>query len=1240
VTVVRAKSIRQAIVVLILALLVPGAIGAPTTSPSTAPSPQGPIVVEANAHWTTAVALMNKGQIDKALPEAQSTLALLQKAFPGQDKPGIALSFTVVGFCLYQLDRYDEALPNFNASMEMYRRIYKNADNDTFGMALNNVGWCLYCQERYDGALPYLRQALAMHQRLHKGQDDPNVLGELWDLAECLNALEHYDQALPYYQGALDMKRRVLKGQDRIDLAQNMDGVANCLQHLGRSAEALGIFRDALAMRIRLTKGADRADVAQDMDYVGECLDDLGLSAESLPIYQASLAMRQRLAAGADSYDVCQGLNNIACCLDYLGHTAEALSMYQAGLDMDLRLLGGKDDADCATDMNNVAGCLQRLGHWDQAMKLYGDAWQMRLRIYKGKDSTDIAESYEIIAECLGAMGRTQEALNGYTSAMHMFGRIYNGKDHPDLATAMDNIGICLQNLGKPASALPMNQAALAMRQRIFANQDHPDIVDSMFSVAFDLWFLGRKDEALKMFQDTVGMAERIKSPSLFQYTSALAGFDLNNGNPQDAARWFQESIDSLEQARSILGGDDQDRMGFMNDNQGWNPYPGMVRAQLELGRADSAAEFLDRGRSHSLFDYLERGERIANGDVLDPVEKKARLTDNTEQLKEIQNVRQAVAAAENERNQLTSQINHARAMNDEEGWAQIKQLQSKLNQAYQEYADAHRRMFNMAGQTTFTEATTSAQIQSLLGPHEHLLMYSITPKDGVVLLIPPAGQAISGAYLTEADGKTRSSGQAIQQLIREYRQAVVKSGIDSVRGARRVESSPTTQPAADITAMGYQLFCDLMPAKIWRQIKDDDLVYIIPDPSMSGLPLEMLIPQKPTSLKRQDCVYWLDAGPLLCYGPSASALLELRRQEPDRTGRTYAHEAVLLGDPILQRNAGDHQQLPPPKTGAFVTSVEGGSNAEAVGLRKGAVILGYGSIAIDTKDSFDDAVDKLELMQFHGKLKETPKLRFWVDGQVIERDLPLDSPPGIELADMTPELAATLIAPQPQAISSLAMRGASPTDYGALEPLPGTRKEVTGIYRVLTGQPYTASSNDSVVVLLGEDATNENLQKAARGTRYLHLATHGLVVPGDNARYSSVVLTQPEVVTPQDTGVLTLEDLIEHWWGQLDGTELVVLSACDSQGMDETGSNVKASDGVFGLPWGFMYAGSPAVVASLWEVQDASTAELMQNFYGDMQTENQSTKLAAFTTARRQLKKDFPEPFFWAPFIYLGDPQ
>ena len=74
----------------------------------------------------------------------------------------------------------------------------------------------------------------------------------------------------------------------------------------------------------------------------------------------------------------------------------------------------------------------------------------------------------------------------------------------------------------------------------------------------------------------------------------------------------------------------------------------------------------------------------------------------------------------------------------------------------------------------------------------------------------------------------------------------------------------------------GYELFRRLMPPAIWREISDDDLVYVIPDAGMNGLPLEALIVQKPPSPNARDCTYWLDQGPAICYGPSATALIKL----------------------------------------------------------------------------------------------------------------------------------------------------------------------------------------------------------------------------------------------------------------------------------------------------------------------------------------------------------------------------
>jgi CHAT domain-containing protein len=101
---------------------------------------------------------------------------------------------------------------------------------------------------------------------------------------------------------------------------------------------------------------------------------------------------------------------------------------------------------------------------------------------------------------------------------------------------------------------------------------------------------------------------------------------------------------------------------------------------------------------------------------------------------------------------------------------------------------------------------------------------------------------------------------------------------------------------------------------------------------------------------------------------------------------------------------------------------------------------------------------------------------------------------------------------------------------------------------------------------------------------------------------------------------------------------ELVVLSACDSQGLGAAGDNLRGSEGVLGLPWGFLSAGTPSVIASLRRVNDTSTAGLMGNLYA--QIEKAEDKLTAFTEARKRHRRTHPDPFDWAPFIYVGDPR
>lgn len=146
---------------------------------------------------------------------------------------------------------------------------------------------------------------------------------------------------------------------------------------------------------------------------------------------------------------------------------------------------------------------------------------------------------------------------------------------------------------------------------------------------------------------------------------------------------------------------------------------------------------------------------------------------------------------------------------------------------------------------------------------------------------------------------------------------------------------------------------------------------------------------------------------------------------------------------------------------------------------------------------------------------------------------------------------------------------------------------------------------------------------------RIIHFATHGLL---DTRRpeSSSLVFSLFDREGKPRNGFMKLQDVYD-----LDlASDLVVLSACQTA----LGKDVRG-EGLIGLTRGFMYAGASRVVASLWKVDDAATAEFMKRFYRGMVKEK-LTAAASLRKAQLEMKAipRFRAPFHWAGFVLQGD--
>jgi CHAT domain-containing protein len=188
------------------------------------------------------------------------------------------------------------------------------------------------------------------------------------------------------------------------------------------------------------------------------------------------------------------------------------------------------------------------------------------------------------------------------------------------------------------------------------------------------------------------------------------------------------------------------------------------------------------------------------------------------------------------------------------------------------------------------------------------------------------------------------------------------------------------------------------------------------------------------------------------------------------------------------------------------------------------------------------------------------------------------------------------------------------PGDAG-LPALPGGVQE---------GQRVASRLARFAPALLQGSTASEHAAKTRLGeAAFIHFATHGLVSeirPSD----SSLVLAEGN----GEDGYLRAAEI----YGLELTADLVVLSGCSTARGRLTG------DGVFGLPRAFIYAGTPSVVASLWDVSDQATAFLMDRFYAELLRSGH--KAGALRTAQLETRRRYPHPAVWAPFVLIGEPR
>ncbi len=187
------------------------------------------------------------------------------------------------------------------------------------------------------------------------------------------------------------------------------------------------------------------------------------------------------------------------------------------------------------------------------------------------------------------------------------------------------------------------------------------------------------------------------------------------------------------------------------------------------------------------------------------------------------------------------------------------------------------------------------------------------------------------------------------------------------------------------------------------------------------------------------------------------------------------------------------------------------------------------------------------------------------------------------------------------------------------LLPLPGVQKEVDKISDIVKSKVFSK-----------KEATEKNFRENAENFDILHLAMHAFINDSLPA-FSSLAFDQLKTDDTNSDGLLSTADI----YNLKLNARLTVLSACN------TGSgHLQKGEGILSLARGFLYAGCPSIIMSLWEVEDESGTQIMSSFYRNLK--KGKTKDEALRAAKLEYLESAgsrkAHPHYWLSFVSIGD--
>jgi tetratricopeptide (TPR) repeat protein len=1063
--------------------------------------------------------------------------------------------------------------------------------------ALESVGKLIRAQGNQEWPKSMFEAGLAI--RSHLAPDSLAVASSLHNLGNV--AADHGDlkAAAEYYRRALAIREKL--APDSLIVAASLNNLGNVAYQQGGLKAAAEYYRRALAIRDKLAP--ESLDTAASLHSLGVVTYQQGDLKAATEYHRRALEIRQRLAP--DSPAVAWSLHSLGNVAYQQGDLKAATEYHRRALEIRQRL--APDSLDVAANLLGLGNVAYQQGDLKAAAECYRRALAIEEKL--APDSLDVAWSLNNLGGVAKEQGDLKAAAEYHRRALAIRDRL--APDSLDVAASLNNLGVVAYDRGDLKAAAEYYRRALAIREKLAP--DSLDVAGSLNNLGIVADDQGDLKAAAEYHRRALAIREKLAPDSLDVAVSLinLGNVASDQGDLKAAAEYYRRALAIEERLApdSSVAATSLDNLGNVAAKQGDLKAAAEYHRRALAIREKLAPESLDVSESlENLGDVShDQGELKAAAEYYRrALAIKDKLTPDSPMQATILNSLAVMARESGELDSAENLANHA--------WHIVR------HQAEVVTSDEARQAF---ASSTQGYAGTLLSIQVARGePAAALVTLDEGRAQGLARLLferqdvlnqargdlwPRHQEALAKLHHAEealnqaekAPGSSPEAEQQKQEARKGYQQA--RDEIDQLWAEIQKREPRAFTPTLNLAEAARTLGGE--GAFVAFAIKDDEAYALALSGGTEGRVLAEKLQLVPaagrTAAAKREAAKHLEKRIL--------GFWDLSHTPPDSGAVSHAESLALVADGrelfdalfpgeigklvcrskrLVLSPDGPLWQLP---FAALVTVVDSNGNPRYLAER---VALTYSpSLALYTQ-----------------LRREAPQLKKGQRPEVLAVGDP-DFDRKVELDPKDPEadrLWAGLYPP-----------GARPARLRA------TAREAEAIAQLYAGNPLT-----------GDQATEAEVRKRIEKADVIHLATHGSLQTA-LPMSSGIMLTPP--ANQPDIGETDNDGALQAWeiFSQLKlRAELVVLSACDTA----RGEVVKG-EGVVGLTRALQYAGARSIVATQWSVASGeTTTQLMEEFHKNLR--KGEAKDEALKDAMAAVRKEHPQPFYWAPFILLGDPD